>query len=416
MTTHRIECTTTDRELTVLVETMPEVSSVGYCLLLPCGSVYDPPLANGTAAVVCEWLPRGAGEWSNRELANAFDRLGVQGNTYITAHHLTLSGACVAAHFPEAMRLYGQILARPLLDEEEFEHAWSSCEQTLQAAQDDPRQQLSRELQRRIYPPPLNQLADGALEDLERITPDSATAHLRQHVRPNGAILGVAGNVTLTEVLQTLEHAWAEWQPVRQPLITIERDHPLADLPARVERESLQTQLGMAFAAVPPSDPNFFAASAVTDILGGSAASRLFEALRERQSLCYSVHATLSNVCGLARIVCLVGSTHDQAEAARTALHAELTHLGEHGITAAELKRFQTRARTSLVVDDESTSGRAASLARSWHHLRRPVSTEDDLRSIAALTVDQVNEYLKQYPPTILRELTIGPASPIPPS
>src|SRR5579863_2222119 len=100
MTRHEIHHATLDNGMTVLVETMPAVQSASFSLLIPAGSVYDPDGQNGTANALADWMTRGAGKMSSRELLSAFDRLGIQSHESSSLHHLVISGSCLAQNLP----------------------------------------------------------------------------------------------------------------------------------------------------------------------------------------------------------------------------------------------------------------------------------------------------------------------------
>ena len=93
MAGHDIQQTTLANGLTVLVESMPAVRSAAFSLLIPAGSVFDPDDQNGTANALADWITRGAGSMSSRELLSALDRLGIQSQESSTLHHLAISGA-----------------------------------------------------------------------------------------------------------------------------------------------------------------------------------------------------------------------------------------------------------------------------------------------------------------------------------
>ncbi|MGH7128142.1 MAG: insulinase family protein, partial [Planctomycetaceae bacterium] len=86
--------------LTLLVEPMADVQSAAFAMLVPGGSVYDPPGENGTAAVLCELMVRGAGDRDSKELSTALDNLGVQRGESARLTHLAFAGAILADNLP----------------------------------------------------------------------------------------------------------------------------------------------------------------------------------------------------------------------------------------------------------------------------------------------------------------------------
>lgn len=405
MTGHKIDQTKLDNGLTVLVETMPTVQSAAFCLLIPAGSAYDPVGQNGIANALADWITRGAGSMSSRELLSAFDRLGLQAHETSSLNHLVISGACLASNLPGALRLYGQVVQHPQLNEEDFEAVIAGVEQSLLGIEDDPRQKVMFELVRRCFPTPWCQSSEGNLEDLERITPKSVRNQFTRCVRPRNAILGIAGNVTLEELKPILEEAFGGWQGANEIVLKTgsrgaKRDH--------ISHESAQTHIGVAYPSVPYSADNYYQAWAAVNVLSGGMSSRLFTEVRERRALCYSVYASLNSIKDEGQVLCYAGTTVERAQQTLDVLLSELIRLGE-GIEEAELDRCKARAKSSLIMAQESTGGRAGSLARNWFYLDRVVTLDEVRAKIEALTTDSVLEYVRSYPAKDFTILTIGP-------
>lgn len=402
---HQIQHTTLDNGLTVIVETMPAVKSASFCLLIPAGSAFDPEGKNGTANALADWITRGAAELSSRELLSAFDRLGIQSHESASLYHLAITGACLAENLPAALRLYGRVVQKPRLDEEDFDAVMSGVEQSLLAVEDEPRQKVMVELIRRCFPTPWGRSAEGTLADLPQITPQSVRDHFANCVRPKNAILGIAGNVNLETLRPILSEVFGSWVGENKIVLKtgsrgVTRDH--------IAHESTQTHIGVAYPSVPYGADNYYQAWAAVNILSGGMSSRLFTEVREKRGLVYSVYASLNSLRDRGQVLCYAGTTAERAQQTLDVLLHELNRIGE-GIEQAELARCKARAKSSLIMAQESTAGRAGSLARNWHYLGRIVTLEEVRNKIEALTTDSVLEYVRAYPAKDTTVLTIGP-------
>jgi predicted Zn-dependent peptidase len=394
-----------DNGLTVLVETMPEVQSAAYTLLVPAGSACDPPGQNGASSVLSDWLSRGAGERDNRAFSEELDRWGIQHSQTVTASHLAFTGSCLAENLSRGLRLLGDVAKHPWLPDEEFAACVAGAQHELQALEDEPRQKVMLELVRRCYPSPWGQPPEGTLADLERLTPQGVRLQCEATLRPDRAILGLAGRLTLAEILPAIHAACGSWQPgaAAPPSLGprgLLRDH----LPA----ESTQTHIGVAYPTVPYRDPDYYAAWAAVSVLSGGMSSRLFTEVREKRGLCYSVYATLSTLREQGSVLCYAGSTNDRAQETLEVLVVELHRLAE-GIADEELQRAKALAKTSLVMQQESSSARAGSLARDWYHLGRVTTPDEVQQQIDRLTPAAVVEFVRTHPPDPYTVVTIGP-------
>ncbi len=405
MSHHVVKHATLPNGLTVLVETMPTVQSAAFALLVNAGSVYDPPRQNGTATALADWTARGAGDRSSRDLLAHLDRMGIQGNESASTQHMVFRGACLAANLPAALQVYGDIILRPHLQDEEFEAVLSGVEHGLLAIEDEPRQKVMVELLRRCLPYPWGLPSEGTLADLENITPDSVRQHFRKVIRPAGAILGIAGNVTLESVLPVLTEVFGAWTGSNDIPIPLGATTPVHE---HLTHESTQTHIGVAYPAVAYSDPEYYAAWAAVNVLSGGVSSRLFTEVREKRVLCYSVYATLNTLKDRGQVLCYAGTTSERAQETLDVLRAELVRLGA-GIGDDELDRCKARAKSSLIMAQESSGSRAASLARNWYHLGRVVTLDEVRTKIEELTPATVLDYVHAHPAKDFSILTIGP-------
>ena len=136
--------------------------------------------------------------------------------------------------------------------------------------------------------------------------------------------------------------------------------------------------------------------------------SRLFTEVREKRALVYSVYASLNSIKGYGQVLCYAGTTVERAQQTLDVLLGELKRLGE-GIEEDELARCKARAKSSLIMAQESTGGRASSLARNWFYLGRVITLDEVRAKIEALTTASVLEHVREFPAKDFTILTIGP-------
>ena len=120
------------------------------------------------------------------------------------------------------------------------------------------------------------------------------------------------------------------------------------------------------------------------------------------------MHASLSSLRDEARVLCYAGTTAERAQETLDVTVSELKRLGK-GIGEDELSRCKARAKSSLVMQQESTVARSSSIARDWYHLNRVTTLAEVRDKIDALTVRDVLDYVHAHPAEIFTILTIGP-------
>ncbi len=136
--------------------------------------------------------------------------------------------------------------------------------------------------------------------------------------------------------------------------------------------------------------------------------SRLFTEVREKRGLCYTVYASYHTLLDRASVLCYAGTTAERAQETLDVTLGELERLAK-GIEANELARLKARVKSSLVMQQESSSSRSSSIARDWYHLGRVRTLEEIGELVDALTCNSINGYLAAHPPRDFTIVTLGP-------
>ena len=355
--------------------------------------------------MLSDWITRGAGDLDSRDLSNALDNLGVQRSESTGLNHLAFTAATLGENVPAALSLYADIIRRPQLPEEEFEGAIAGIEQSLRAIEDEPQRKLMIELRRRCYDAPWGLPTEGSLEELARITAKSVRAHCDRCLRPNGAILGIAGQIDVSRTLDLVGQSFGDWKTKPEPTMVT---GPRGERIGHIAHDSTQMHIGIGYDAIEYAHPDYYKAWAAVGVLSGGMSARLFTEVRERRGLCYSVSASLNSLMHEGRVLCYAGTTVERAQETLDVTLRELQRLGD-GIESNELERCKARAKSSLIMQQESTTSRATSIARDWHFLKRIQTLDDIRRDIDSLTVASVLDYVHQHPARDFTLLTIGP-------
>ncbi|HVJ80100.1 MAG TPA: pitrilysin family protein [Planctomycetia bacterium] len=391
--------------LQLLVETVPDVRSAACVLLLPAGTAYDTPDQAGLANLLTELAPRGAGDRSYRELAVAFDNLGVQRFESAEIQHSAYGMTMLAEKLPTAFELFADVVLRPQLTQEQLENSQSTILQEIEAIEDDPAQKLFIELRRRALPPPLGQPTLGTAESIEGLTVEAARRFHERCYRPEGAILGIAGAVEFAAVRDLVARRLGDWKSRAQSKLEI---GAAPGGHGHIKGDKVQTHLGISFPSVNYSDPDFFNAHGAIGVLGGGMSSRLFSEVREKRGLCYSVSASYHPLRDLGFVLCYAGTTNERAAETATVMMAELRRLAD-GVAEDEVQRVRAGLKASLVISEESTTSRAGVLARSWYNLGRVRSLEEVAAEVDKITPEGIVGFLERHPPRDFTSVTYGP-------
>ena len=391
--------------MTLVVESMREVSSAAFMFLAPVGVAFDPEGKTGMASVLSELVYRGAGAMDNRTLSEHLDGLGLHRHSGIATLYGSFGGALVSGNLLEALKLHGDILRRPRMAEEQFEACRELAIQSLDSLEDDPRHKISLLVREKYLPYPFGRPAPGKRDELQVIRHHEIVEHWGARVSPADTILAVAGKVYLEPLVEAVEHSFGDWQGEK-----------LAE-PERGEQENqvfhqpydgAQMHIGVMYPSVTYQHEDYYAALAAVSVLSGGMGSRLFTEVREKRGLCYAVGASHQVIGGYGAVQGYLGSTPERAQEALDVMLEELRKLSD-GITEYELDRAKVGLRSSLIMQGESTTARAMSCASDFYHLNRVRSLQEIEEKIQKLTVKDVVDHAKQFKPNDFTIVTIGP-------
>ena len=379
--------------------------SAAFCLMLPAGCRFDPVDRLGLASFTCEMALRGAGDRDSRSFVNDLDALGVERNESVGITQATFSASTIAENLPLALSIYADLVRRPHMPADQFEAGRKVCLQELYGAEDEPSSKLLNDLRRRHYPDPWGRSSHGDEPGVAQITQEDIARFFSSHYRPQDAILAVAGKFEWEQLVEQVETLFGDWQV--DPISTQPSETPPLGS-GQIAYESGQSHIGIAFPSTPYREPDYFQAWSAIGVLSSGMSSRLFTEVREKRGLCYTVYASLQTQIERAAVVCYAGTTAERAQETLDVTHAELLRLAE-GVEPQELDRLKARIKSSLIMQQESTSSRAGSLARDWRHLGRvrPISEVETL--IDNVTADTINDYLQRNPPSDFTFATLGP-------
>lgn len=404
MAEQQINTMTMDNGLVLLGERMDWVESAAFCLLLPAGCRFDPPGKEGLSNLLSDMVQRGAGPRDTRQLLTDLENMGVDYGASVSNPHLTFAAASLSERLTPALEIFADMVLRPHLPADQLEDSRQVCHQELRSLEDEHTRQVLLDLRRRHFPDPYGRSQFGQAESLDAIQWTDVQSHWKRHFVPEGAILGVAGAFDWDQLQRDVSRFFSEWEGVAsQPPQAVAPPRGYRHLPA----ETSQTQIAIAYPTVPVDHDDFYRAWATMSILGDGETSRLFTKLREERGLVYGCGASYSAIESEGSVQCYAGTTSQRAQESMDVLMEQVQSLAE-GVTDDELLPLKSRCKTALVMQQESSRARSGSIAHHWHSLGRVRPLAETQAAIDALTVDSINQYLRDNPPSSFTISTLG--------
>ena len=383
---------------------MEWLESAAFALLVPAGCCRDPHERAGLGNFTCEMVQRGCGARSSRKFVEDLERLGADNSSSVSNAHTSFGAAMPAESLHDVLSIFADVVQQPHLPEDQLEDGRLVCVQELRAIEDDLAQKTMLALRRRRYADPYGRSSQGTMESLERISLQDIARFFKQTYQPQGAILSVAGNIHVPRLREQVERLFGQWRPQTLPSIT---ETPPNGPYEHIPHESNQTHIAIGYASVPYRDPQYYQARGAVGILSDGMSSRLFTEVREKRGLCYTVYASCHSLRDRGSVVCYAGTTTERAQETLDVILSELHRLGE-GVQQEELDRLKARIKSSLIMQQESSSSRASSMAADYFHLGRVQHLEEVKQIIDGLTCDSINAYLADHPPADFCFVTLG--------
>ncbi len=390
--------------MTVLVEPMPWLRTAAFSLSLHAGVQAEPLQCGGLGSLVCEMVQRGAGPYSSRDLVAVQDNLGIDRNSSVSTSTVSFSAAMPADSLHEALRIYSETVRHPHLPSDQLDDAKQMSLQELRAIEDEPTQRVMLRLRELQYGPLLGRTAHGTSESVEATTISQVREFYESHYHAGGSILAVAGRVQTEQVLQWAEELFGgmkSGKPITQgkPAGKSVYEH--------IEAPSSQTHIAFSFDSLPYGHPDYFKRRAAVGILSDGMSSRLFDRVREKRGLCYTITANCHSLQQGGGVFVYAGTTPERAQETLDVAIREIENLADD-LEQGELDRWKVRVESSLIMEQESSHSKASSMASDQLQLGRVMTTAEIEAIIESLTVEGICNEWRRDPPKNFRIVTLG--------
>ena len=344
-----------DNGLSVLTSSMPHTRSVSMAFFIGAGSRYESNPIAGISHFLEHLLFKGTKNWPTaREISEAIEGVGGIMNAS-TDREMTVYWCKVAApHFRRALSVLIDMIINPLMDPVEQEKEREVVLEELRMTNDYPSNRVDLLIDEAIWPDqPMGRDVGGSQESVSNITGDQILDYSRCQYTPTNSVVAVAGDISQDEVVSLLGEALGEWSP-EQPMEWYPVQNGQSAPRVKVEqRKTEQAHICVGIPSLPLTHPDRYALGLMNVILGEGMSSRLFLELREKQSLAYDVHSSLSLYRDCGSLIVYCGVEPRKSEQAITSILGQLTGLRD-SIPSSELEKARelTRGRMLLRMED----------------------------------------------------------------
>lgn len=382
-----VEVTKLANGLTVATETMPHLETATLGVWVGAGSRSERAEEHGISHLLEHMAFKGTTTRSARRIAEEIEAVGGEINAATSVENTCYYARILADDLSLSVDILSDILTRSVFDPEELERECHVVLQEIGAADDAPEDLVFDMLQERAFhDQPIGRPILGTPETVASFGREHLTAYLDRHYLTSQSVISAAGRVDHAEVVALVERHFAELPtgiaPDEEPATYLGGD-------VREVRDLSEAQLTLAFEGRPYASPDHHAAQILATLLGGGMSSRLFQEIREKQGLCYSISAFHWGYreTGLFGIHAATGE--GDLDRLMAGVADEIARTVE-AIDETEIRRAKAQLRAGLLMSLESSVSRAGQIARQMLIWGRPLGTREILDGVEAVDRDQL--------------------------
>ena len=385
-----VEVTKLPSGLTIITDEMPHLETASLGVWTGVGGRDEKANEHGMSHLLEHMAFKGTTTRTAREIVEEIEAVGGDLNAATSSETTAYYARVLKADVPLAVDVLSDILANPTFEIEELEREKSVIVQEIGAAMDTPDDAVYEYLSELSYPDqPMGRSLLGTPETLRSFTREMLHGYLATHYHAPDMVVAAAGAVDHKRIVADVERRFANFSETDAP------KPPPASFGKGgsrvVHRDLEQAHLTLALEGLSQSDPALFSLQVFTNVIGGGMSSRLFQEVREKRGLCYSIYAFHQPYSDTGFFSLYTGTDPNDAPEMMEVIIDEMNNAVET-LTEAEVARAKAQMKAGLLMALESCSARAEQLARHILVYGRPLSVEEMIARIDNVTVNSTRD------------------------
>ncbi|RAU21391.1 peptidase M16 [Paramagnetospirillum kuznetsovii] len=371
--------------LKVVTDPMETVETVSLGVWVDAGTRHEPSVLNGVSHLLEHMAFKGTERRSAQDIAEEMDACGGHLNAYTARDHTAYYAKVLKEDGGLALDIISDILQHSTMDSEELAREQAVVVQEINQAVDTPDDIIFDHFQATAYPDqPLGRAVLGTEELVRGMSRDNVLGYLRSHYSAPRMVLSASGRIDHDQLVDAAEAAFAG---LPAPAATAtERAHYVGG-DFREERDLEQVHVVVGFDGIAYDDPDYYCASVLSTLLGGGMSSRLFQEVREKRGLVYSIYSFASSYDDGGLFGVYAGTGENEVAELIPVMCEEIVKVGA-GVRDDEVHRARAQLKASILMSLESTTSRCEQLARQISVYGRPIPVAEVVAKVEAITAE----------------------------
>jgi predicted Zn-dependent peptidase len=378
--------------LVVASEVMPHLRSVSLGVWVKCGSRFESSDETGISHFIEHLLFKGTKTRSAARIAESIDSVGGQLNAFTEKEYVGYYAKVLDEQLNFAFDLVSDIVLNPIFPAEEIERERNVIFEEINMVEDSPQELiLDLCLENFWKEHPLGRPIAGTKKSVAQITRANVKKFFKTKYNARNTVIAVAGNIKHKEVFRLAERYFSDLDSGAAADLGLPPGVKAGRL-IRLKTHLEQTHLCIGTVSPPVASEERYAAHLLCNVLGGGMSSRLFQNIREKRGLVYSIFSLLNLYHDAGALVVYAGSASEKALEVVDLTLKEFRKLREQLIPAQELKRAKENIKGSVMLGLESSSSRMTNLAQQQIYYSRFYKLEEVLNAVERVTARDIRD------------------------
>ncbi|SHN16779.1 M16 family metallopeptidase [Gracilibacillus kekensis] len=389
---HRKEC---QNGMRIVLEEINTVRSVTIGIWVKTGSRDETAEQNGISHFIEHMLFKGTKTRSPQEIAEAFDGIGGEINAFTSKEYTCYYAKVLDSHKDLAIEILSDMLLHSTFDPIEMEREKKVVLEEINMTEDTPDDIIHDLLAEAAYKS--NTLAMpilGSKSTVAHFNQEDILKYQKEHYIPSNIVVSIAGNVQ-NDFIKTVEHLLS-FNTHSSDLSKIETEKPLFySNHVSQTKETEQAHICLGYEGVGIEDDQIYPMMMVNNVLGGSMSSRLFQEIREKEGMAYSIFSYHSSFLDSGLLTIYAGTSKHQLVTVREKIEKIVQQLQSEGFTEKEWENSKEQLKGLYMLSLESTNSKMSRNARNELLLHEHPSLDDILQKIDKVNRNDINGVLE---------------------
>jgi predicted Zn-dependent peptidase len=402
--------------LRVITEAIPTMRSVAFGIWVGVGSRDETPTLAGASHYLEHLLFKGTERRDALQIASAMDAVGGEMNAFTAKEYTCYYARVLDSDLPLAVDVVSDMVTSSLIAKADVESERGVILEEIAMHDDDPGDAVHDTFSRAVFGnAPLGRPVIGTVESISSMTRGAITRYYRGRYRPTTTVVAAAGNVDHAKLVKLVRKSFSaagllEEDTARpDPPRGAGRPTPFTPSVTVVTRPTEQANVIIGTRGIARTDDRRFALGILNSALGGGMSSRLFQEVREKRGLAYSVYSYNSQYADTGIFGVYAGCQPARIGEVLAICREEVEKVAANGITDEELERGKGQLRGSLVLGLEDTSSRMSRLGKSELVQGELIGVDEVLEHIEAVTLDDVRAVASDVLASPMALAAVGP-------